>query len=267
MEGPRKESFSAMIALGTRDSTCRRRVLSRYFNLTEVQCSYTKPCQQCDTCSSSDHENNQSLAHGQLLQIHSMSDVSHGCTLISSERSLGQQVEYYTNKYKKKCIVCHLGKVALREHAGRTCPTTYGLCFNCFEAGHGASNCKHGRRTIGGTCPRCYLPEKIGDVLFHPNGWDNCQNGEALKFFGLAAMKFGRIPIDWSQWLYSRDNHGMLVLWQQFVEFGAENSWLTLFRNKNWNEQCYCCVMNFVNGMYWGWAKTPPIWVWPVTNE
>lgn len=110
-EGPRKDTFQTMIAFGMRDSVCQRRVLSRYFDSTDVECSM-QPCKLCDICHS--YHEKESLGHGQLLQTSwtkNGPDVSHGRTLLSQERNLGQQLEYFSKKYQQKCIVCHLGVV------------------------------------------------------------------------------------------------------------------------------------------------------------
>ena len=81
-EGPRKDTFQTMIAFGMRDSVCQRRVLSRYFDSTDVECSM-QPCELCDICHS--YHEKESQGHGQLLQTSwtkNGPDVSHGRTLL-----------------------------------------------------------------------------------------------------------------------------------------------------------------------------------------
>ena len=55
-EGRRKEGMETMMAFASEESVCRRRLLSRYFDTTEMECSYVS-CEPCDIC----HNSEQSL--------------------------------------------------------------------------------------------------------------------------------------------------------------------------------------------------------------
>ena len=60
--------------------------------------------------------------------------------------------------------------------------------------------------------------------MFHKNRFNElCNHHEAIKLFGLAYLKLveraSASKKDVENWLYSRDNHGMLYLWNTFVKF------------------------------------------------
>ena len=48
-EGRRKKYMEYLLVFATAKSVCSRRLISRYFDCTEIQCSYI-PCEWCDVC-------------------------------------------------------------------------------------------------------------------------------------------------------------------------------------------------------------------------
>lgn len=133
-----KSSFEAMLkAVDTmQSSVCVRRVLSRYFDINEVSCTYMD-CQLCCNCAArsipetavgtSSIDVFLEPDHGNCTKDNV--DVSFGTQLLSYQRDLGQQLLFYTQMYTTKCIVCWVAKGSIREHAGVPCPYTNGLCF------------------------------------------------------------------------------------------------------------------------------------------
>ena len=215
-EGER-EAFKCLLKYAVTKDVCRRRFLSRYLDGTEIECSYVD-CQKCDVCTTEEEYDGmdvpESFFDGESSEEET-SDVTHAHSLISERRNLGSTLLHFLKIYEKQCIICNVANGTNVSHHGNACPTTYGLCFRCF-GNH--RRCSQEVRTIRGTCPHCFLPQKIGDTFFHTRGFTiDCIGKDVLKFFALAALKFGIIPLSKREWIYNVNQQGMLNLWHAFV--------------------------------------------------
>ena len=144
-------------------------------------------------------------------------DVRHAHHLVSEERYLGSNFLHYVLMYEQLCIVCFVAHGNKVTHCITACSTLFQKCLRCFRS-HKVKDCGEGIRTINGTCPHCYLPDKIGNTVFHKDGFTvGCHGRNVLKFFALAALYFGAICETKWEWLYRRNQKGVLNLWDAFV--------------------------------------------------
>ena len=103
------------------------------------------------------------------------------------------------------------------NHGIKSCPMMHGKCLRCFGTDAVYKCMPSNKRIISGTCPHCFLPEKLGLTVFHPDGFSKgCLFGETLKFFALAEIKISKVA---TEELYERDERGILKLWNMFVEY------------------------------------------------
>ena len=225
-EDKAKRHFQQMLSFATMPDVCLRRIISRYMDSTEIECSYLS-CEPCGVCSEySEKLAANSYKAGRLaeeadwfdgLDEEILQDLSYGQSVLESYRDLGQQLLYYLTRYKKECIVCYVAKNLKICHP-RACNIMYNLCYRCFSDEHKWSDCLRSPRNINKTCPHCFLPDRLGEVVFHPYSFmKDCEFKDILKLFGLAAIKFKKISDE--EWLYSRDVHGNLNLWIFFVKY------------------------------------------------
>lgn len=118
-----KMHFEEMLSFATSRGVCRRRGLSSYFDVSEIECSYgpgeDSGCELCDVCSDGgqrvDNYDSDDLDHltaGELAAI----DVSVGQHLLSSQRNLGNELLHFVRKYTSICIVCQVAKHITDTH-------------------------------------------------------------------------------------------------------------------------------------------------------
>ena len=217
-------AFDDMLHFATMKQVCRRRYLARYLDGTETECSHDPLNQSCDTCMQQHGpqgtRSNDEIGEEDIfanLPDSVFVDCTHGQNLVCATRDLGEQLWFYLNRFKAMCIVCWAVSGISANHGIKSCPMMHGKCLRCFGP-HAVNKCiASNKRTISGTCPRCYLPEKLGVTVFHPDGFSKgCLFGETLKFFGLAVVKITNVAtVD----IYERDERGILKLWNFFVEY------------------------------------------------
>lgn len=132
-----------LLDFATSESVCRRRLISRYFDSTEMECSYV-PCERCDVCcqqnrlaplseqdfgSDDDYHIWQSAELFAAVDSHpstGVSNTTHGQQLLASELHLGQQIAFFVTKYRTKCIVCQVARGLTEDHIISCCPTLIG---------------------------------------------------------------------------------------------------------------------------------------------
>ena len=225
-DGLQKTHLEDMLSFASNRSVCQRRALSSYFNSCEIECSYSlggdSVCEPCDVCCDvgqrvdSLEDDLDRLTDADLAHI----DISVGQKLLSSQRNLANELLHFVRKYSSICMICVVSRRISNSHKLHQCPAMIGYCFKCFGH-HGSASCRITPRLITSTCTHCYLPMRLGDVVFHPNRFTmDCVGKDVLKCFGLAAVHFNLIKdVDW---LYSRDTQGMVNLWKFFVDFCNE---------------------------------------------
>ena len=107
---------------------------------------------------------------------------------LSLQRELGQKLMYNLHQFTQKCIVRFVAKGVGQEHK-RFCPTTRNLCIACFGTNHRSKECTSMVvSTIAEICPKYFLPNVIGDVVFHSCGYGkNWIAPDVLKFFWIGS--------------------------------------------------------------------------------
>ena len=130
-DGHRKQSLKQMLHFATTKDVCRRRMLTRHLDGSEIACNYATSFQLCDVCGDAVYlqESEESVstdAEERLI------DVSVGQAILSRERNLGQQLLHLVTKFNSLCIVCFVARKWKISHQSVGCCPTMTACSS-FE--------------------------------------------------------------------------------------------------------------------------------------
>ena len=113
--------------------------------------------------------------------------------LITAERILDASLFEYMHPFENHCIVCRVHSGTMKRHTISRCPIMAQRCFQCF-GNHMVKDCLENPVILHGVCRSTFLPNRIGDTIFHRSGFmTKCQHKEILKCFALAALHFSII--------------------------------------------------------------------------
>ena len=100
----------------------------------------------------------------------------------------------------------------MKRHAILRCPIMAQHCYRCF-GNHYAKDCLDKPVMLCGVCQSCFLPNRIGDTIFHRCGFMRIASiKKRYSFFALAAIQFDLIPESSKRSIYVTDANGMLNL-------------------------------------------------------
>ena len=177
-----------MLKYANNTLTCRRKIISSYFDGKEIGCNQVSLCNPCDICQKNSKtidnnsllvDNDNLVAQSNIVQLN-----------LNAKNMFVLQLKTMLNLLKSNCRLCFVINNNLLDHNISHCPNLQGRCLKCFSKNHIANRCNVITIHPSQFCSQCLLPDYFQDECFHEDQFGNGCYKSVLREFGMAIFHF-----------------------------------------------------------------------------